>query len=72
MLRYKFETSMVRRRESLGIGVVFKIWISSCVLLRRDGMVERVGLRKWSIKDEIFSVGPLMPLTIGLRPCGVL
>ena len=46
MFKYKFETSMVRRRASLGIGVVFKIWISSCVLLRRDGMVERVGLRK--------------------------
>ena len=41
---------------------MFKIWISSCVLLSRDG---RVGLRKWSIKEEIFSVGPLMPLTIG-------
>ena len=72
MFKYKFDTSMVRRRASLGIGVVFKIWMSSCVLLRRDGMVERVGFRKWSMKEEIFSVGPLILLTIGLRPYGFL
>ena len=31
-----------------------------------------VGFRKWSMKEEIFSVGPLTPLTIGLIPCGFL
>ena len=46
MLRYKFDTSMVRRRASFGIGVVLSILISSSELFRRDGMVERVGFKK--------------------------
>ena len=32
-----------------------------------DGMVDTSGLIMWSRKDEMHSVGPLQPLTMGLK-----
>ena len=46
--------------------------INSWVLFTTDGMLESVGFRKRSRYANIFSVGPLMPLTMGQMPCGVL
>ena len=33
-----------------------------------EGMVGTMGLIMWSMNDEMRSVGPLQPLTIGLIP----
>ena len=69
MFKYKFETSIVNsRRASGGMGVFSRMVISSWVLLRSAGMLESVGFRKWSKYAEIFSIGPSIPLTIGLMP----
>ena len=37
-----------------------------------EGMVGTSGLIMCSRNDEMLSVGPLQPLTMGLIPCGVL
>ena len=63
---------MVSRYAFGGIFVCSSRVMSSSVLLNSDGTLGRVGLRWWSMYDEIFSVGSLILLTIGLIPCGVL
>lgn len=49
MFKYRLDTSIVRSSALGGIVVFSSSSMSSCVLFRRDGMVERVGLRKWSM-----------------------